>query len=175
MVNNNCMSKKIVQILLLSLSVILFSCKDTSSPKAIAEVFLFSLRTLDIEKAKTVSTKNTWDLLNIMESTASQISEEQKKELGDNLKIKITNVHEESDSTVIITYTSTPKFLPFNKIRMLKTFDQNGRIRWKVDISTIDIVENDELILEQENKSIFEDEPIMDDTSQNTNSENTNK
>lgn len=158
------MSKKIFQTLVFSLTIFLVSCKDTNSPKAIAERFLFSLRTLDIAKAKSLSTKNTWDLLNIMKSTADQVTDEQKEELGHNFKISITDVTKESDSTVIVTYTSTPKFLPFNKIRLLKTFDQDERVRWKVDISTLDLVGADELILEQDNKSIFEDDTTMEDT-----------
>lgn len=161
------MSNNLLKTSLLCISIFLLSCKDTSSPKAIAEQFLFSLRTLDIEKAKSISTKNTWDFLNILESTAAQVSEDEKENLGRNLKIKIIDINDESDSTVIVTFTSSPEILPFNKIRMLKNVDKNGRDRWKVDISTIDLVENDELILEQSKKSIFDEEPILEDTTKN--------
>ena len=164
MKNPTSRSSKLLKIGILSITLFLFSCKDTSSPKAIAELFLFSLRTLDIEKAKSISTKNTWDFLNILESSSAQISEDEKEELGRKLKIKITDINDETDSTIIVTYTSTPKILPFNKIRMLKTVDKNGRDRWKVDISTIDLVENDELILQQQNNFIFDEETIEDST-----------
>lgn len=166
MIKSTSRSSKLIKIGILSISLFLFSCKDTSSPKAIAEQFLFSLRTLDIEKAKSISTKNTWDFLNILESSSEQITDDEKEELGRKLKIKITDINEESDSTIIVTYISDPKILPFNKIRMLKNVDKNGKDRWKVDISTIDLVENDELILQQQN-NIFDEEPILDDTTQN--------
>jgi|GEM_PF-516339 len=162
------MTKKTLPILLLLCTFFFASCKDTGSPQAVAEKFLFSLRTLDIETAKSLSTKNTWDLLNIMVSFADQVSEEEKETLGKNLKLKITDINKETDSTVIITYTSEPKFLPFNKIRMLKIVDKNGRDRWKVDISTLDLVEGEDLYIEEENRPVFDEEPVLDDSTQNT-------
>lgn len=149
---------------ILFLALFLLSCKDTGSPQAVAEKFLFSLRTMDFETAKSLSTKNTWGLLDIMVIFTDSIPEDQKEAYGKNLKLKITDIKKESDSTVIVTYTSEPKFLPFNKIRMLKTVDLNGRDRWKVDISTLDLVEGEDLYIEEENKPVFEEEPALGDS-----------
>ena len=40
---------------------------------------------------------------------------------------------------------------------MQKSVDINGRDRWKVDISTIDLVDADSLIIEEENKAVFDE------------------
>lgn len=142
------------------LALLLFSsCKDTGSPQAVAEKFLYSVRTLDIETAKSLSTRNTWGLLDILVIYTDPLPPEKKEAYGENLKIKITEVQTESDSTVIVSYTSDPKFLPFSKIRMLKTTDKSGRDRWKVDISTLDLVEGEDLYIEEENTAVYEEKP----------------
>jgi hypothetical protein len=55
---------------------------------------------------------------------------------------------------MIITYTTEPKILPFNKLRLLKQTDPEGRERWKVDISTLDLVGGEEMYIEEENKAV---------------------
>lgn len=158
------MTKIRVRNIFFLLLLFLVACKDTGSPQAVAEKFLFNLRVMDIETAKSLSTKNTWGLLDIMVIFTDTISVAQKEKYGNNMKLKITDVKKESDSTVIVTFSSEPKFLPFNKIRMLKTIDLNGRDRWKVDISTLDLVEGEDLYIEEENL------PVMDEANENVDS-----
>lgn len=148
---------KRANILIVFVLLFLVACKDTGSPQYIAQRFLYSVRSMDFEVAKSLSTKNTWSFLNIMKSFTDSIPPEVKESYAKDLKITITSVVEESDSTVIVSYEATPKVLPFNKFRMQKSVDINGRDRWKVDISTIDLVDADSLIIEEENKAVFDE------------------
>lgn len=154
---------------LLCLILIFFaSCKNSNAPDAVAEKFLISFSQFDYETAKSLSTKNTWELLDIMAAFTENASEERKNAVTENLKIKITGTKKESDSTLIVTYTSDPKILPFNQLRMLKTIDANGRDRWKVDISTLDLVGGEDMYIQEENKAAYDDEtPYSDSTSGN--------
>lgn len=138
------------------------SCKNSNAPDAVAEKFLISFSQFDYETAKSLSTKNTWEMLDIMAAFTKDMPEAGKDAIADRLKIRITNTKKESDSTMIVTYTSDPKILPFNKLRMLKITDENGRDRWKVDISTLDLVGGDELYIEEENKAVYDDEAGTD-------------
>lgn len=136
------------------LMTLLYSCKNTNSPQAVTEKFLSSFVKMDYETAKALSTKNTWGLLDIWASFSKDIPEELRKEKAAQFKVTITESKKESDSTMIITYVSEPKILPFNKLRLLKQTDQEGRERWKVDISTLDLVGGEDMYIEEENKAV---------------------
>lgn len=149
------MKHKFLLVILVALLLpSVYSCKNTNSPQAVTEKFLSSFVKMDYETAKSLSTKNTWGLLEIWASFSKDIPEEVRKEKASNFKVNITESKKESDSTVIITYTTEPKILPFNKLRLLKQTDQEGRERWKVDISTLDLVGGDELYIEEEKKAV---------------------
>jgi hypothetical protein len=149
------MKNKYSFLLVMALWVFLLaSCKNTNSPQAVTEKFLSSFVKMDYETAKSLSTKNTWGLLDIYASFAKDIPEEIRKEKTANFKVKVTETKKESDSTMIVTYTTEPKILPFNKLRLLKQTDAEGRERWKVDISTLDLVGGDEMYIEEENKAV---------------------
>lgn len=142
-------------ILMLLLQAVLFSsCKNTNSPQAVTEKFLNSFVKMDYETARSLSTKNTWELLDIWASFAKDIPESVKQEKADHFKVKITESKRESDSTVIVSYTTDPKILPFNKLRLMRQTDVEGRERWKVDISTLDLIGGEELYIEEEQKAV---------------------
>lgn len=84
-------------------------------------------------------------MLDIWASFTKGIPENVKAEKAANFKVKILDTKAESDSTMIVTYSTTPKILPFNKIRLQKETDMEGRIKWKVDISTLELGSGDEL------------------------------
>lgn len=130
--------KKITSILFVAFSLFLYSCKSSNTPEAAASKFILSMRTLDFETARGMSTKATWNLINIMDAHTKAISDEQKQALGENFKINIDKVEPETDSTVLISYTTDPTFVIVPKIRMIREFDIDGRTRWKADISSID-------------------------------------
>ena len=121
------------------------SCKNSNSPQAVTEKFLTSFVQNDFDKAKSLSTKNTWEMLDIWASFTKDIPENEKEQKAANFKVKILGVKAESDSTMIVTYSTDPKFLPFDKLRLLKQTDIDGRIRWKVDIATLATNNGDEL------------------------------
>jgi hypothetical protein len=138
-----------ISALLLLIATVYYSCKNTNSPQAVTEKFLNSFVKMDYETAKSLSTRNTWELLDIWASFAKDIPEEIKNEKAANFKVKITGNKRESDSTIIISYTTEPKVLPFDKLRLLRQTDAEGRERWKVDISTLDLIGGEELYEEQ--------------------------
>jgi hypothetical protein len=155
---------KRIALLCFFIWICIVSCKNSNAPDAVAEKFLISFSQFDYESAKSLSTKNTWEMLDIMAAFTKDMPEAGKDAIANHLKIKITDTKQESDSTLIVTYTSDPKILPFNKLRMLKTVDENGRDRWKVDISTLDLVGGEELYIEEENKADYNDEATGADT-----------
>lgn len=119
------------------------ACKYSNSPESVAKKFLISFNQLDITTAKSLSTPSTWDFLDIMGAATKNISDERKKDLGANFTVEILNVAKESDSTVIVTFKTNPKRLPFNQFRLVKTQNNDGDTRWKVDISTLDLLNSD--------------------------------
>lgn len=141
-------------IMILCCMVGLAACKNSNSPQAVTEKFLTSFSKMDYATAKELSTKPTWEMIDIMASFTKDIPEEQRDKLAGDLKIKITDTKKESDSTMIVTYTSEPKFLPFNKIRLLMQKDIEGRERWKVDISSLDIIGGEEMYIEEEQEAV---------------------
>lgn len=138
-----------ISALLLLMATVYYSCKNTNSPQAVTEKFLNSFVKMDYETAKSLSTRNTWELLDIWASFAKDIPEEIRNEKAANFKVKITGNKRESDSTMIISYTTEPKVLPFDKLRLLRQTDAEGRERWRVDISTLDLIGGEELYEEQ--------------------------
>lgn len=123
------------------LSIFICSCKDSGSPESISKLFLISLNKNDLETARNISTKNTRDILKIWEALSkNQFTEEQLKQREENFKVTIEKVIEQNDSTAVVKYVTQPAILPFDQFRLLKSIDKDGRERWKVDISTLDLV-----------------------------------
>jgi len=127
--------------------VVFSSCKNSNSPQAVTEKFLTSVVQADFDKAKSLSTKNTWGMLDIWAAFTKEIPENVKAEKAENFKVKVLETKTESDTTVIVTYSTDPKILPFNKIRLQKELDIEGRVKWKVDISTLELGSGDELYI----------------------------
>jgi hypothetical protein len=152
-----------VVLTILLCTMVLTSCKNSNSPQAVTEKFLNSFVKMDYEAAKSVSTKNTWGLLDIWASFSSQIPEEVKQKRIEEFRIKITETRKESDTTMLVTYVTEPKMLPFNQLRLLQEKDIEGNIKWKVDISTLDLVGGDEMYIEEEKKAV-EEEPTLPQT-----------
>jgi len=135
------MKMKLCAGLWLLLAALIFnSCKDSGSPEAVSQLFLVSLNKADFETAAGISTKNTRDILKIMAyNSDGKLTDEQKEKRAESFEVKITGNKPETDSTVIITFNTKPDFLPFKQFRLLKLMDKDGRERWKVDISTLDL------------------------------------
>lgn len=145
------MNKTIKTVIAFTLICLLaVSCKNTNSPQAVTEKFIYSFVRMDYDAAKAISTKNTWSWLDIMASFTKDVPDEIKEENVNKLKIKITNTETESDSTVIVTFNTDPKILPFNKVRLQKQLDQEERERWKIDISTLDLIGNEDAEIEEQ-------------------------
>jgi hypothetical protein len=146
-------SKRLILVLLSLIS--LGSCKNSGSPQSVAEKFLSSFSQMDYETAKSLSTKDTWGLLNAMANYTDALPASRKAVLTAGFKIKITDIQKESDSTALISYHITQngktKSLPFNKLRMVRQTDRYGHTRWKVAISTLDLIERSNLLPEPEN------------------------
>lgn len=135
--------------LVITMLSIFSSCKNSNSPQAVTEKFLTSFVQNDFDKAKSLSTKSTWEMLDIWAAFTKDIPDNVKEEKAKNFKVKILEIKAESDSTMVVTYSTEPKFLPFNKLRLLKQIDIDGRVRWKVDIATLDTNSGDELYMNQ--------------------------
>ena len=142
------MKQSVTYLLLFLISLCFFySCKNSNSPQAVTEKFLTSVVQTDFDKAKSLSTKNTWGMLDIWAAYTKKIPENIKAERAENFKVKILDTKTESDTTVIVTYSSDPKILPFNKIRLQKETDMEGKVKWKVDISTLELGGGDQLYI----------------------------
>jgi len=169
--------KKIISIwvLVAIISLGFYSCKNSNSPQAVTEKFLVSFVKMDYETAKSISTKNTWGLLDIWASFSKQIPDEVKEKKTENFVVKITDTKKESDTSMIVTYVTEPKILPFNKIRLLQEKDLEGNVKWKVDISTLDLLGGDDFYIEEENKAVDEDASMQPIDSINSNKADTAK
>ncbi|MCB0697004.1 MAG: DUF4878 domain-containing protein [Chitinophagaceae bacterium] len=107
----------------------LASCTD-NSPKAVAEKFLNAFYHKDYEKARSVSTEKTIELVNLMEQFSIQ-QPDSVKQNAKLIKIEIVDVKEEGDkATVIYTASNEPGE---QKLRLEK---QNGK--WLVSHSKQD-------------------------------------
>lgn len=112
---------------------------------------------MDFQKAKSYSTPGTWDVLNIMAEATKNVSEEQKTGYSKSFFVSILGTKSESDSVVIVTFKTVPKRLPFNHFKLFKTINRRGQTRWKVDISTLDLLNSekkqDNFLMESQNSS----------------------
>lgn len=141
-----------------------YSCKNSNSPQAVTDKFLKSLASTDYETAKSVSTKNTWGLLDIWASFSQEVPEELRQKRMEQFKVKIIETKKESDTTMVVSYVTEPNMLPFNQIRLLQEKDLEGNIKWKVDISTLDLVGGEEMYIEEEKMAVEDEgsEPLAD-------------
>jgi len=153
-------------LLLFALMVIAISCKNSNTAEQTAIKFLISMRQMDFEMAKSLSTKNTWYMINIMEGSTKHLSEEEREKLSEEkLTIDITETKPETDSTVLVYYTTEPDFNIFPALRLLKQEDQDGRIKWKVDISSLDSISGgEEMYIEETMRSSLDDGESTSDT-----------
>ncbi len=142
----------------MALSLMFYSCKDTNSAEATAEKFIFSMARLDMESARSLSTKDTWRILKLFDVATKEMDEEEKDALAFKIdKFTITNTEPINDSTVIITYETQPEFMPFSALKLVRQEDSEGKGRWKVDISSLDSIGNDNEIIIEEMKAVEED------------------
>lgn len=142
--NNNSGSRYPVLLLFIfGICLCLSSCKYSNSPESVARRFLVSFNQLDFATAKSLSTPNTWQILDIMAEATKNISQDRKDAFSRNFTVKIIQTEKESDTSRIITFQTIPKRLPFNKIRLVRTFNKDGNVRWKVDISTLDLLDSE--------------------------------
>ncbi len=152
---------------ILLLLCMLTACKNPNTPEQTAAKFLNSLYNYDFEMAKSLSTRNTWSILNIMDARTKDIPDEVKQENVGKLKINITRTVQETDSTYIVYYTTEPDFQIFPALRILKLEDEDGKPRYRIDISSLDSLSGG-------NDAFIEEEilPIRDDDSVAAESDN---
>jgi len=129
---------------LATLTFSLNSCKYSHTPESVARKFLISFNQMDFATAKSLSTSNTWEILDIMSEATKNIPQERKENFASQFKVDILGVKKESDSTMVVTFKTKPKRLPFNQFRMVKSVNMDGNTRWKVDISTLDLLNSEE-------------------------------
>ena len=143
------------------LALVVWACKNTNTPDQTVIKFLNSMYTMDFEMAKSLSTKNTWNIINGLDGKTKHITEEQKAAMMGKLKVTITSVVPETDSTSLVYYSTEPPFQIFPVIRVLSQEDQDGRMRYKIDVSSLDSLSGgDDLILTEETKP-FEEDSVM--------------
>lgn len=153
-------------LLLLICTAVAISCKNANTAEQTAIKFITSMRQMDFEMAKSLSTKNTWYMINIMEAATKHIPEDEREKLSEQkLHIEVTDTKPETDSTVLVYYKTDPDFNIFPALRLLKQEDQDGRVKWKVDISSLDSISGgEEMYIEETMRSADEDELILADT-----------
>lgn len=142
--------KKIVLYCLIFLSfmsiMLLGGCKDSGSPESVTELFLISLNKLDYTTMRNISTKNTRELIKIMEALSKdKISPEDMEKRAGNLKIKIKGKKVENDSTVYVQFTTEPRVLPVDQVQLVRVTEKLDKTAWKVNISTMDLLESSQL------------------------------
>ncbi len=120
------------------------ACKDSGSPKSIATLFLISMNKNDMVTARNISTRNTQDILKIWEKlTKDKFTEAELNRRAENFKVEVYRVKQTSDTIAWVQFKTRPQILPFEEIRLLKFTDKSGRERWRVDISTLALLESD--------------------------------
>jgi hypothetical protein len=143
-------------------SILWIACKNPNTPENTAIKFLNSLYNYDFEMAKSMSTRNTWGMLNIMNAKTKDVSDEKKQENIGKLRVTITDTQKETDSTVIVYFSTEPSFQIFKGIRILEE-EEDGRPRYKVDMSSLDSLSGfDDIIIEEETLPIKEDTVIVE-------------
>lgn len=144
--------------IILVLLVIISSCKNTNTPDHTVVKFLSSMYGMDYEMAKSLSTRNTVNIINIIEHKTKHVTEEEKAELIGKLRVSIDSTITETDSTYLVYYKTEPNFQIFPVIRVLAQTDQDGRVRFKIDNSSLDsITGGDELIITETVQPFEED------------------
>lgn len=148
-----------ISLLLLVLSSFFYSCKDTNSAEATAEKFIFSMSRLDMESARSLSTKDTWRILKLFDAATKDMTEEEKDALTFNInKFTVTKSEPINDSTVVITYETEPEYLPFASLKLVRQEDSEGNGKWKVDISSLDSLDADNDKVIEEMKAVDSDD-----------------
>lgn len=142
--------KKIVRYCFIPLSFLMIilsgSCKDSGSPESITELFLISLNKLDYTTMKNISTRNTRELIKIMEGLSKdKISPEDIEKRAGNLKIKIKGKKVENDSTVYVRFATEPGLLPIDQVQLVRVTEKLDKTVWKINISTMDLLESRQL------------------------------
>lgn len=120
------------------------SCKDSGSPESITELFLISCKNLDFVTLNTISTKNTKDVLKILQHYTSDSSTVQKwTENFNDIKIKVKNKHYDNDSTVFVSFTTEPEMFSISEFKLIQVTEKLDKKSWKIDISTIEMYEKE--------------------------------
>lgn len=155
--------KQILQYLFLVLvsSTVLVACKNTNSPDQTATKFLSSMYSMDFELARSLSTKNTWNIIKILEHKTKDVTEEEKSALIGKLKVTITEIIPETDSTELVYFTTEPDFQIFPALRILSQTDADGRVRYKVDNSSLDSLSGGDALIVTENMKPFEEDTVI--------------
>lgn len=131
--------------ILLTFILFLNACKDSGSPESITELFLISLNQMDYTTMNTISTRNTKDMLKIMQSVSKNaISEEELSKRAAHFKVKILKKEMESDSIAWVSFQTEPQLLPFNKLKLRKVIERMDKEAWKIDFSTLDLMQSRE-------------------------------
>lgn len=129
------------------------SCKDSGSPESITELFLISCKNLDYVTLNTISTKNTKDVLKILQhfTSDSTLVQQWNENYGD-MKIKIKGKHFENDSTVYVKFTTDPEMFSIDEFKLVQITEKLDKKSWKIDISTIDMYEKDQASIKDTNQ-----------------------
>lgn len=145
--NLTCSMKKIVRYcstLFLFITIVLSGgCKDSGSPESITELFLISLNKLDYTTMRNISTRDTRELIKIMEALSKdKISPGDIEKRAESLKIKIKGKKVENDSTVYVEFVTEPRMLPIDQVQLVRVTEKLDKTAWKVNISTMDLMES---------------------------------
>lgn len=135
--------KRIVAIIFLFFCLSTFqACKDSGSPESITELFLISLNKLDYTTLNSISTKNTKSILKIMKVlTEEKLDPKEMEKRGEKFEVEILKTTPIDDSTVVVQFKTTPTILPMDKIQLVKVVEKLDKTAWKVNISTVDLME----------------------------------
>lgn len=140
-----------LSFLAILISVFSSSCKDSGSPESITELFLISLNQLDYQTMNSISTRNTKEIIKIMQTlTKDKLSEEELEERAGKLKISILNTRYLNDSTAHVHFHTEPQLLPIDKIQLVKVLEKLDKVAWKIDISTVDLLETESIEIEED-------------------------
>lgn len=135
--------KKVLAGILLAILISTSSCKDSGSPESITELFLISLNKLDYTTMRNISTRNTRELLKIMEdiSKKNPIDSAALELRADTFKFKIKGKTLTNDSTALVSFETTPQLLPIHQIQLIRVNEKLDKTAWKIDISTIELAQ----------------------------------
>lgn len=133
--------KRVLILLLALMGVLMGGCKDSGSPEAITELFLLSLNKLDYTTMRSISTKNTREMIKIMESITQQypIDAAVLERRADTFKVRILGKTLINDSTARVKFETKPELLPINELQLVRVKEKLDKMVWKVDISTVEL------------------------------------